>query len=86
MSRRSVRTFFILSLTLGSTALAQSEDQIIVIPKVTELDFSEQNVTASTEKPGLSLVSEIKGAQFSSMIPLRKNFDDSVDQSVDQIQ
>jgi hypothetical protein len=86
MTRFTARASLLLFATMSTTALAQSEDKIVIHPEVTEIDFNERHITATTDKPGLALVSEIKGAKFTSMIPLRKNFDDAVELTVDEVQ
>ncbi len=86
MFRTLSRSCLVLSVLVGSSALAQSESKIVVHPAVTEIDFSERHVSAQTEKPGVVLVSEHNAARFTSMIPLRKDFDREVDQSVEEVQ
>jgi len=85
MFRAMSHCLLLLSALVGSSALAQSEDRIVAHPAVTELDFSERLVSAHTDKPGLVLVSEHKGARFASMIPLRRDFDRELFASAEEV-
>lgn len=61
------------------------EDRKIVYKQKTEIDFEGLNVDATLVKPAGSLVIERKQASFNPLINLRKNFNQEIDQSTNEI-
>ena len=79
---------YILLLLLSGVAYADDskEDEPKVIYKErTEIDFEGVEVAGELVRPQGSLVLERKRAQFNSMIKLRTDFDDEMEQSVKEI-
>lgn len=61
------------------------EEPKVIYKEKTEIDFEGVEVVGELVKPQGSLVLERKRAQFNSMIPLRTDFDDLMDDSVKEI-
>ena len=57
----------------------------MVYKEKTEIDFESVEVSGELVRPQGSLVLERKRAQFNSMIKLRTDFDDLIDETVDEI-
>ena len=57
----------------------------VVYKERTEIDFESVEVSGELVKPQGSLVLDRKRAQFNSMIPLRTDFDDEMEKSVQEI-
>jgi hypothetical protein len=84
-----IKTVLIASLLFAQPAKAedeeQEEDRKIVYKQKTEIDFEGLNVDATLVKPAGSLVIERKQASFNPLISLRKNFNQEIDQSIEEI-
>jgi len=63
----------------------KEEEPKVIYKERTEIDFEGVDVVGELVKPQGSLVLERKRAQFNSMIPLRTDFDDEMDKSVEEI-
>lgn len=63
----------------------KKEEPKVVYKQKTEIDFESVDVVGELVKPQGSLVLERKRAQFNSMIKLRTDFDDLMDDSVEEI-
>tara|TARA_R100000008_G_scaffold12757_1_gene6370 strand:- start:14966 stop:15214 length:249 start_codon:yes stop_codon:yes gene_type:complete len=79
--------YVILFLISG---IAHANDDTKKEPKVvykerTEIDFESVEVSGELVRPQGSLVLERKRAQFNSMIKLRTDFDDLMEDSVEEI-
>tara|TARA_Y100001938_G_C7882151_1_gene325525 strand:+ start:210 stop:449 length:240 start_codon:yes stop_codon:yes gene_type:complete len=61
------------------------EEPKVVYKERTEIDFESVEVSGELVRPQGSLVLERKRAQFNSMIPLRTDFDDEMEKSVEEI-
>ena len=61
------------------------EEPKVVYKERTEIDFESVEVSGELVRPQGSLVLERKRAQFNSMIPLRTDFDDLMEDSVEEI-
>ena len=73
-------------LLLSGTAYANDEEEPKVIYKQkTEIDFEGVEIEGELVKPQGALLLDRKRAQFNSMIKLRTDFDDLMDESVDEI-
>ena len=57
----------------------------VVYKERTEIDFESVEVAGERVRPQGSLVLERKRAQFNSMIKLRTDFDDLMDDSVEEV-
>jgi len=78
---------FLLSLTIISPALADDpkEEPKVVYKAKTEIDFEGVEIDGELVRPQGSLILDRKRAQFNSMIKLRTDFDDLMDESVDEV-
>ena len=63
----------------------KEEEPKVSYKERTEIDFEGVEIAGELVRPQGSLVLERKRAQFNSMIPLRTDFDDEMDKSVDEI-
>lgn len=78
---------YIVLFLLSGVAYAndEKEEPKVVYKEKTEIDFEGVDVVGELVKPQGSLVLERKRAQFNSMIKLRTDFDDLIDETVDEI-
>jgi len=78
---------YLVLFMLSGVAYADDtkEEPKVVYKQKTEIDFESVDVVGELVKPQGSLVLDRKRAQFNSMIPLRTDFDDEMDKSVDEI-
>lgn len=82
-----IRAIFILSLaTLSGHAWAGDDDEERVVYKQkTEIDFEDLEIEGVLQKPQSALVLERKKANFNPLIKLRTDWNDAVEQSVDEV-
>jgi len=78
---------YLVLFMLSGVAYAddKKEEPKVIYKERTEIDFESVDVVGELVKPQGSLVLERKRAQFNSMIPLRTDFDDEMDKSVQEI-
>lgn len=89
----NARRVFLLSLVTGlsfsAPAFAQDDegasDRKIQYKSRTEIDFEGVDVSGELVKPAGALLLERKRASFNPLIKLRQDFNDEMDQSVNQI-
>ena len=74
-------------LLLSTLAFAgePEEEPKVVYKQKTEIDFESGEVSGELVRPQGSLVLERKRAQFNSMIKLRTNFDDLMEDTVKEV-
>jgi hypothetical protein len=79
--------FLLLTATFVSApAFAQDDDEPKVVYKSrTEIDFDGVEVDGELVKPQGALLLDRKRANFNPLIKLRKDFDDEMDKSVDEV-
>lgn len=72
---------------LSGTAYAddKKEEPKVVYKERTEIDFESVDVVGELVKPQGALLLDRKRAQFNSMIKLRTDFDDLMDDSVEEV-
>ena len=77
----------LLSLSITSPALADDpkEEPKVIYKEKTEIDFEGVEIAGELVRPQGSLILDRKRAQFNSMIKLRTDFDDLMDESVDEV-
>ena len=78
---------YIVLFLLSGVAYAndEKEEPKVVYKEKTEIDCESVEVSGELVRPQGSLVLERKRAQFNSMIKLRTDFDDLIDETVDEI-
>ena len=77
---------YALLFLLSGTAYANDEEEPKVIYKQkTEIDFEGVEIDGELVKPQGALLLDRKRAQFNSMIKLRTDFDDLMEDSVEEI-
>ena len=77
---------YVLLFLLSGVAHAKDEEKPKVIYKQkTEIDFEGVEVDGALVKPQGSLLLERKHAKFNPMIKLRTDFDDEMEQSVNEV-
>jgi hypothetical protein len=70
----------------SSTAFAQSEgDRKVIYKERTEIDFEGVEVAGELVKPQGALLLDRKRANFNPLIKLRTDFDEEMDQSIDEV-
>lgn len=81
------RILFISTLLFAQPANAkdEEEDKKVVYRQKTEIDFEDLNVEASLVKPAGSFVIERKQASFNPLITLRKDFNQEISESTQEI-
>jgi hypothetical protein len=89
MTRFLVRAFALsIALTgLAAPAFAQDEeeDRKVVYKSKTEIDFEGLNVDGELQKPQSALVLDRKKASFNPLIKLRLDFNEEMEQSIDDV-
>ena len=77
----------VLLFLLSGIAYAndEKEEPRVVYKQKTEIDFEGVEVDGELVKPQGALLLDRKRAQFNSMIKLRTDFDDLMDETVDEI-
>jgi hypothetical protein len=76
---------FLFLLSGVAAANDNKKEPKVVYKERTEIDFESVEVSGELVKPQGSLVLDRKRAQFNSMIKLRTDFDDLMDESVDEV-
>ena len=78
---------FTMWLLLSGVAYADEgkDEPKVIYKEKTEIDFEGVEVQGELVKPQGSLLLERKHAKFNPMIKLRTDFDDFIDDSVDEI-
>ena len=75
----------ILFLLSGVAYANDEEEPKVVYKQKTEIDFDGVEVQGELVKPQGSLLLERKHAKFNPMIKLRTDFDDFMDESVNEV-
>ena len=73
---------------LAAPAFAQDEeegDRKVVYKSKTEIDFDGLNVDGELQKPQSALVLDRKKASFNPLIKLRLDFNEEMEQSIDDV-
>ncbi len=78
---------YLILFMLSGTAYAddKKEEPKVVYKERTEIDFESVDVVGELVKPQGALLLDRKRAQFNSMIKLRTDFDDLMDDSVEEV-
>lgn len=89
-ARRALASFaaaLVAAVLLSAPAYAQDEggDRKIQYKSRTEIDFEGVEVSGELVKPQGALLLDRKRANFNPLIKLRSDFNDEMDQSVNQI-
>lgn len=85
MNFRRLSALVLASSFFASPALAQDEDAKIQYKAKTEIDFEGVEVDGELVKPTGALLLDRKRADFNPLIKLREDFDEEMDQSVNQV-
>ena len=78
----------LLTLVLGSTAFAQQEEgeePNVQYQDVTTVSFTDVHIDGTLVAPQVRLYSDVRRAEFASMIKLRANFNPEMAQSTSDI-
>tara|TARA_R110002020_G_scaffold44161_5_gene127586 strand:+ start:3242 stop:3490 length:249 start_codon:yes stop_codon:yes gene_type:complete len=79
---------YLFLFLISSIALAddtKEEEPKVIYKERTEIDFEGVEIAGELVKPQGSLVLDRKRAKFNPMIKLRRDFDDEIDQSIDEV-
>jgi hypothetical protein len=85
---RFIRVITLLGLTLlpgHARAEDEDDDRKITYKQKTEIDFEGLEIEGVLQKPQSALVLERKKANFNPLIKLRTDWNDAIDQSVDEV-
>jgi len=87
MSKLIRVSFFVALLFVPGHSFAGDgdEDGRVVYKQKTEIDFEDLEIEGILQKPQSALVLERKKASFNPLIQLRTNWNQEMDQSVDEI-
>ena len=77
--------YLILFLLSGVAYANDDEEPRVVYKQKTEIDFEGVEIDGELVKPQGALLLDRKRAQFNSMIKLRTDFDDLMEDSVEEI-
>ena len=80
-----MKYIFLFMLTLPAYANDEKDEPRVVYKQKTEIDCEGVEVDGELVKPQGALLLDRKRAQFNSMIKLRTDFDDLMDETVDEI-
>ena len=81
-----IRSLILTTALISAPAFAQDEEEPKVVYKAkTEIDFEGVEVDGELVKPQGALLLDRKRATFNPLIPLRTDFDDEMDKSVDEV-
>jgi hypothetical protein len=72
-------------LSLPVAADDPAEEPKVIYKERTEIDFEGVEIAGELVRPQGALVLDRKRAKFNPMIKLRRDFDDEMDKSVDEI-
>lgn len=75
----------LLMLSLPATADDPVEEPKVIYKERTEIDFEGVEVQGELVRPQGALVLDRKRAKFNPLIKLRRDFDDEMDYSVDEV-
>jgi len=78
--------FFLLFASLafaGDDGLDEDSDRKIIYKQRTEIDFESLEVEGVLVKPSSSLVLERKKAAFNPLVKIRTDWDDMIEESID---
>jgi hypothetical protein len=78
--------FFLLFTSLafaGDDNLDEDSDRKIIYKQRTEIDFESLEVEGALVKPSSSLVLERKKAAFNPLVKIRTDWDDMIEESID---
>ena len=72
-------------LFLASVAIAGDGDDKVVYKSKTEIDFEDLEIEGILQRPQSALVLERKQASFNPLIKLRVNFNEEIEDSVQEV-
>ena len=75
----------LLLIGLAHAGDDDSEDRKVVYKQKTEIDFEDLEIEGILQKPQSALVLERKKANFNPLIKLRTDWNDAMEQSVDEV-
>lgn len=80
------RILIVATITFaGSQAQAADDEEKVVYKSKTEIDFEDLEIEGVLQKPQSALVLERKKANFNPLIKLRTDWNDQIQESVDEI-
>jgi len=82
---RIILTAFLLLLSGHAWAGDEEDSRQVVYKQKTEIDFEDLEIEGILQKPQSALVLERKKANFNPLIKLRTDWNDKLDESVDEI-
>ena len=75
----------LLLISLAHASDDDSEDRKVVYKQKTEIDFEDLEIEGVLQKPQSALVLERKKASFNPLVKLRTDWNDAIDESVDEV-
>lgn len=74
-----------LWLVLASLAFANDDEKKVIYKSMTEIDFEDLEIEGALQRPQSALVLERKKASFNPLIKLRVNFNEEIEESVQEV-
>ena len=74
-----------LWLVLASLAFANDDEKKVIYKSMTEIDFEDLEIEGVLQRPQSALVLERKKASFNPLIKLRVNFNEEIEESVQEV-
>jgi hypothetical protein len=74
-----------MMLLPGHSWASDDEEQKVVYRQKTEIDFEDLEIEGTLQKPQSALVLERKKANFNPLVKLRTDWNEEIDQSVDEV-
>jgi len=74
-----------LWLVLASLAFASDDEKKVIYKSMTEIDFEDLEIEGVLQRPQSALVLERKKANFNPLIKLRVNFNEEIEESVQEV-
>jgi len=74
-----------LWLVLASLAFASDDEKKVIYKSMTEIDFEDLEIEGALQRPQSALVLERKKANFNPLIKLRVNFNEEIEESVQEV-
>ena len=74
-----------LWLVLASLAFANDDEKKVIYKSMTEIDFEDLEIEGVLQRPQSALVLERKKASFNPLVKLRVNFNEEIEESVQEV-
>lgn len=83
--KKILAVVFLMSNAAVAEDTVSDEERKITYKQKTEIDFEGLDVQGEIVKPSSALVLERKGATFNPLVKIRTDWNDEIEQSVDEV-